>query len=338
MLFIVLFIITFSFIFQKYSIEEFLNTLRTCNKFYIFGAFFCVALYLVFGALYLKKIFASFQIKISNFQSLCYNAIEIYFSAVTPSSTGGQPVEAYYMARDKIPYQKSTVAILINTMLYKLVIVILGLLGMIIFPNIIFQNGWLFNLLLLLGMFINIAIIILFASLIYSEKLPIKILNCGIKILSFFHLLKKDEIEKKQNNIEESMKDYRNCAEFTKSHPDVLLKSFVYLFLQRLSLFLISFFIYRAFGLNDYNLFVILFLQIAVTQATDCVPFPGGVMVGETLTYQINTLIYGNSLALSSMLLLRGISFYFLVFVSSILFVIYHFKGLRKKDNNDRNL
>lgn len=332
-IFVVLFFITFLYIFKQYSFEEFLNTLASCNKWYILGAFFMLLIYLALGAQFMKKLFQAFGVKISFFQSLCYNCIEVYFSAVTPSSTGGQPVEAYYMSKDSIPYRKSTVVILLNTVLYKTAIVLLGIIGMLLFPALIFQNGWLFTTLMLGGLFINIFVIFFFSCLIYSKKLPPKILNAGINLLSFLHLLTKEQKKKKQEEIESVMKDYHACAEFTKSHPEVIGKSFFLILLQRISLFLISIFIYKSFGLNEYNLIAIFFLQVAITQATDCVPFPGGVMAGESLTYQINTLIYGSTLACSSMLLLRGISFYTLVLISSILFVIYHFKTLRKKSS-----
>lgn len=330
-LFIILFITTFYFIFKKYSFHDFLNTLTNCNKFYISLAFLMLIIYLTLGALFTKKLFQAFKVKINFFQSLCYNCIELYFSAVTPSSTGGQPIEAYYMARDKIPYRKSTVVILINTILYKLVIVILGIIGILLFPKLIFSQGPLFITLMLLGLLINIIVISFFTCLIYSEKLPPKILNFGINIGAFLHLLNEEEKQKRKENIKEVMKDYHACAEFTKKHPQIILKSFTIITFQRLSLFIISYFIYLSFGLNDYNLLSILFLQIAVTQATDCVPFPGGIMAGEKLTYQINTLIYGANLALSSMLLIRGISFYSLVLISSIFFIIYHFKGYKKE-------
>ncbi|MCI8394071.1 MAG: flippase-like domain-containing protein [Bacilli bacterium] len=330
-LFFILFGITFYYIFSKYSLTEFYLSFQKCNHFFILGAFFCVLLYLLLGAIFTKKMFQAFQTSITWFQSLSYNCIEIYFSAVTPSSTGGQPVEAYYMGRDKIPYQKSTVVILLNTILYKLAIVILGLIGMIFVPKLIFQNGWFFTFLMLLGLFINIVVIVFFTCLIYSKTLPQKMLKIGMNLLSFLHLLKGEEKKKKEENMNTIMKDYQNCAEFTQNHPKIILKSFGYILLQRICLFGVSYFIYRAFGLNDYNFFAILFLQIAITQATDCVPFPGGVMAGETLTYQITSILYGTELAFSSMLLLRGISFYFLVFLSSLFFVIYHFKSSRKR-------
>jgi len=330
-LFLVLFLLTFYFIFQKYSFAEFLQTLATCNLYCIAVAFLCVFFYLFFGTLFLKKLFAVFQINISYFQSLCYNCIEIYFSAVTPSSTGGQPVEVYYMARDKIPYRKSTIVILFNTILYKTAIVLLGIIGIICFPKLIFSNGHLFTLLMILGLLINIIVIGFFGCLIYSKTIPERIVNLGLKVLSFLHLLKPENRQRKQESIKEAMKDYHECAVFTKKHPKVLIKSFLIILAQRICLFIISYLIYRSFGLSEHHILTIFFLQIAITQAIDCVPFPGGVMVGESLTYQINALIYGASYAFSSMLLLRGISFYFLVLVSSIFFLIYHFKGIRKE-------
>lgn len=331
-LFFALFFLTFFYIFKQYSFQDFLNTLASCNKWFIFCSFAMVAVYLFLGSLFTRKLFQSFGVYISRFQSLCYNCIEIYFSAVTPSSTGGQPVEAYYMAKDCIPYRKSTIVIFLNTILYKLAIVFLGIIGMICFPKLIFQHGFLFTTLMLLGLFINVFVIFFFTCLIYSKKLPTKMIHLGIRILSFLHLLSKEQKERKLNEITEVMNDYHACSEFTKKHPNIIIRSFFILLAQRISLFLVSIFIYKSFGLSNQSLLAIFFLQVAITQATDCVPFPGGVMAGESLTYQVNTLIYGSTFACSSMLLLRGISFYSLVLISSILFVIYHFITLRKEE------
>jgi len=335
LLFILLFVITFYFIFANYSFSELKSVMVHCNPYYISVAIGCVFLYLFFGSIFLKKAFSSFGIPISFWQALCYSGIEIYFSAVTPSSTGGQPVQAFYMARDHIPYQKSTIVILINTILYKLAIMLLGIVAILMIPNLIFQNGWLFLFLMILGMTLNILVIVFFTCIIYSHKLPRQILKMGIRLLLFFHLIKKEDQPKREENMEKALQDYHECANFTKNHPSLLIKSFLYILLQRISLFSISYFIYRAFGLNEYTFSTIFFLQVAITLAIDSVPSPGGVMVGEGLTYQVNLFIYGATFAISSMLLLRGISFYLLVLISSLLFVIHHFVGGLK---NDRNL
>ncbi len=333
-IFFLLFGFTFYYIFSKYSWNDLMISLQSCNKLFIGISILCVLCYLCCGSLFLKRICASFQMPITFFQSFCYNCIEIYFAAITPSSTGGQPVEAYYMAKDKIPYQKSTVAILINTILYKLTICLFGILAMMMIPKLIFSNGILFISLMFLGLILNILAISFFLCLIYFKNLPIKIVHLGINILSFFKLLK--DKETKKESAKNALKEYHECARIFKTQPKLILSSFFIIIIQRIFLFAVSYFIYRAFGLTNYDFITIFFLQVAITLAIDSVPFPGGVMIGETLTMQINRFIYENALAFSSMILLRGISFYFLIFLASIFFVIYHFlikfRNLSKKE------
>ncbi len=327
--FFVLFGITFVYIFSKYSWRDLLISLQNCQKGYILGALGCVFIYLICGSIFLKRLCKAFQIPISFFQSFCYNCIEIYFAAITPSSTGGQPVEIYYMAKDKIPYQKSTVAILINTILYKLTICLFGVIGMLCIPKLIFMHGFLFTSLMFLGLFLNILAISFFLCLIYFKKLPQKMIHFGINVLAFFKLLKDKEQKKEQAS--NALKEYHECAYIFKTKPKLIGSSLAIIILQRIFLFSVSFLIYRSFGLTNYDFVTIFFLQVAITLAIDSVPFPGGVMIGETLTLQVNRFIYGSTLAFSSMILLRGISFYFLIFISSIFFVIYHF--LKKFQN-----
>lgn len=331
-LFLILFFSTFFYIFSKYSITDFLESLKNTNPMYISLAFSGVCFYLFFNCVFLKKIFSYFQVPISFGQALAYTCTEIYFSAITPSSTGGQPAEMIYMARDGIPYQKSTLVILINTTLYKFAIIFLGVMGILIYPNLLLTNGWVFNALMFLGILLNIIAVLFFSFMIYSKNMPEKILRWFLNILGFFHLLSKEERKKKEKKLKESLRDYQNYAKFTKEHPFLFLRLFGIILLQRISLFLVSYFVYRSFGLSSYGVISLLAVQIGVTLAIDSVPFPGGVMVGEGLTYQINTLIYGAFYALSSMLLVRGISFYFLVFVSAIVYAFYHVFGKRKKD------
>ena len=48
-----------------------------------------------------------------------YALVEFYFSGITPSSTGGQPAELYYMTKDKIPVRTSTIALILTTIYFK---------------------------------------------------------------------------------------------------------------------------------------------------------------------------------------------------------------------------
>ena len=154
-----------------------------------------------------------------------------------------------------------------------------------------------------------------------------KIIRFVLKILKKFKIKNLSEREKKLN---ESLKEYQECARFTRKHPKILLEAFVILLLQRISILSISYVIYLSFGFNELSIFEVIAFQVCITLGSDFVPFPGGVVVSEGLLLQANQIIYGTVLATSGMMLLRGISFYLLVTFSFIFYLIFHFVKRRK--------
>ena len=71
-------------------------------------------------------------IKPARIDGTVYGGADVYFSAITPSASGGQPASAYFMIRDGIPGYAATVALLINLVMYTLSLLTIGLLCMIL--------------------------------------------------------------------------------------------------------------------------------------------------------------------------------------------------------------
>lgn len=326
-LFVLLILGTYYFILRDYSIQEFVTSLKNCNPFILIWAFVLLIGYAFFHCLYLKRMFYHLGYKISWYQALGYIMTEVYFSAITPSSMGGQPVEMIEMSKDKIPYRVNSVVILLNTLIYKVALVFLAIIGFLFFSQKLFTFNTLFNWLVLLGFVTTLLVMLLFFLLIYSEKLMYRIIQFVLKILK---KLKVKNIAEREEKLKESLKEYQECAKFTKKHPKILLEAFVILLLQRISILSVSYVIYLSFGLNDMSIFEVIAFQVCITLGSDFVPFPGGVVVSEGLLLQANQVIYGTALATSGMMLLRGISFYLLVIFSFIFYLFFHFVKRRK--------
>lgn len=326
-LFVLLILGTYYFILRDYSISDFLNSLANCSPWILLCAFFLLFSYAFFHSLYLKRMLKHLGYKITWYQAFGYVFTEVYFSAITPSSMGGQPVQMIEMNRDGIPYRVNSVVILLNTLIYKIALVFLAIILFIIFRDKLFTFNVLFNWLVLLGFATTLIVMFAFFLLVYSKKLMPKILKWSIKLLKKLKMKNMEEREKKLNA---SLKEYQDCAEFTKKHPKVLLESFVILLMQRLSILGISYIIYLSFGLNELSFFDVLAFQVCITLGSDFVPFPGGVVVSEGLLLQANQIIYGASLATSGMILLRGISFYLLVTFSFVFYLFFHFIKRKK--------
>ena len=138
------------------------------------------------------------------------------------------------------------------------------------------------------------------------------------------------KIDSLQEKFEEAFNGYQACAKLTKKNPSILIESYFILLCQRVCLLSISYFIYLSFGLRELNIIELLAFQSCITLASDFLPFPGGLVVSEGLLLQINQAIYGASLATPAMILLRSVSFYFIVLWSGLFYVFFHFIPRKK--------
>ena len=60
-------------------------------------------------------------------QCIRWSFVGFFFSAITPSATGGQPAQIYYMKREGVRIADSTPVLMVVAVLYKFVLVVLGL-------------------------------------------------------------------------------------------------------------------------------------------------------------------------------------------------------------------
>ena len=107
-------------IFKDREIENIWAIIEHVDRRFILLSVAMIFIYLLTESAYLKIILKSFQEKSGYFSCFIYSCIEFYFSAITPSSTGGQPAQIYYMAKDGIPIAKSTMALLLNTVVLEI--------------------------------------------------------------------------------------------------------------------------------------------------------------------------------------------------------------------------
>ena len=328
MLFVALVILTYIFVLKDCDFNLLFTSIKNTNHFYVFLSALAVFGYVFFGSLFLKRILYHFKTNISFYHALGYIFTEIYFSAITPSNMGGQPVQMIEMKKDNIKYQTSSVIVLFNTMMNRLVLILIATIFFILFAKDIFGISTFYNWVVIIGYITTILVILLFAALIYSKTIANILLKISNYLIDHLKIIKKKD--KLKNKLNKSLQEYQSCAKITKENPQIVWESFGILLLQRLSLLLASYTIYRSFGLQEYGLFLVMAFQTCVTLGSDLMPTPGGVMINEGLLLAVNKLLYGDSLALSGMLLLRSFNFYFLVIISAILYFIFHYRKRSK--------
>ena len=323
-LFVILLLLTFYLIYKNNDITSVISNLEKISyEFILLGIFFVVT-YLFTEAIYIKLILKSLSCKTSLWKCFVYSCIEFYFSAITPSSTGGQPAQAYYMHKDNIPLTKSTVTLLLNTITFKLVLMFMGIFSIIFFPNLIFNNSTLFTIIFIFGMVVNTIVIICCLMLMYSKHWVKAISEFCINLGAKLRIIKNKE--NKLQNFYKHLTEYQESAKYIKEHINVSIKVCLITFIQRLAMFSISFIVYKAFGLTGYSYIELVVIQTAIAIAIDSLPLPGGIGASEAMMLLIYNKIFSQELALSAMLVTRGISYYFCLILSSIIVAINHIR------------
>ena len=139
-----------------------------------------------------------------------YGFVGFYFSGITPSASGGQPAQVYFMNRSKIPVTISSLSLMILLFAHQLVIVVFGIIGLFSKMDyaVTFKSGM--NLLLLYGFLSNTFILLGILMLVIAPKTVFKIVNFFGRLLYKVKIIKnKEKIRKK---IARSLEEYEDGA------------------------------------------------------------------------------------------------------------------------------
>ncbi len=328
--FVILLVLTFYLLFKNNDIRDVVSSLKNISYEYIVLGLILVLTYLFTESIYIKIILKSLKQKIHLWQGFIYSCIEFYFSAITPSSTGGQPAQAYYMHKDGIPFTKSSVTLLLNTITFKLVLLIMGLFAVIFYPNLIFNNSTLFTIIFIFGVVVNIAMIIVCLMLMYSKRwvksIAIFFINLGHKL----HLIKNKD--KKIESFYNHLAEYQESAKYIKENLWVSVQVCLITFVQRLAMFSIAYVVYKAFGFNEHSYIELVVIQLSIAIAIDSLPLPGGIGASEAMLILIYDKIFGENLSIPAMLVTRGLSYYSCLLLSGIVVLLNHLRITFAKD------
>lgn len=246
-----------------------------------------------------------------------YSFIGFFYSAITPSASGGQPMQVLYMRRDGIPGAVSTVVLAIVTITYKLVLVVVGLAVMLFRPAGVMGCLEDVQALMYLGLALNVICVALLLTAVFHPRVIQGILGPLVKLLHRIRPFR--EPEQVMNRVQAALDRYRDTAAFFRREPKIIAIVFLITLVQRFCLFSVVYFTYQAFGLSGQSAITTILLYAMISVAVDMLPLPGGMGVSETLFLAIFEPIFGPELVLPGMIVCRGISYYTQLLISGIM-------------------
>ncbi len=306
---------------EDFSFSEFISFMSDMHPGWLTCAFLGMAGFIVFEALAIMTIIKSFGFKRPLRKGIIYSTSDIYFSAITPSASGGQPASAYFMMRDGISGSMTTVSLIVNLVMYSFAIVIIGIVSILLKPSVFLGFPIACKILILVGAVLLIGIALFFLLLLYKSQILLSIGNACIKLLSKMRILKKPEAL--QARLYTAIEEYRSHVAHLKGKGWMLVRALIFNVLQRASLISVTLFVYLAAG-NDPSLCVDVWIsQCLVVVGTNMIPIPGAMGISDYMLISAFAAIsFSEAAALNLSLASRGISFYLSVILCGLSIVI----------------
>lgn len=311
--------LTFYYLFRNQDLYNLLPIIKEANPLYLGMGLLAMLLFLSFEALGIWLVVNSLTNRFSFFKCLKYAFIGFFYCSVTPTASGGAPMQVYYMKKDGTEISSSILVILIITVSYQIASLLIGLFMFVSRSSMIAETVGVLKYFVLYGVLFNLILVLIFISLAFYKKFLHRLLNGMVRVFAKLKVIKKPDAMKQK--IASQLEDYQRGLLYMKSHLRILLLVLMTTILQILSRLSVPFMVYKSFGLTGYNYFDILALQSILSLAVDSLPLPGAIGAAESSFMIINQAIFGSTFVFSAMLLSRGISFYAFLIITGIVAV-----------------
>lgn len=315
---------------KNFSVDVLLKFISESNKVWLIAGAFCMFGFIFFEGYALVRIVNCLGYKKSAGHGTVYGAADVYFSAITPSASGGQPASAYFMMKDGMPGTSVTVALLLNLIMYTLALLTLGIICMIFRMDLFFGFSLFSRTLIIIGVVVLVFLAFIFYMLIKKASILYKFCNAILIFLEKIHVLRHGQ--RKRDKLNKTMDEYQECAQIVSGKWNMLLEVYFWNLMQRISQIAVSFMIFMATGEGIIKSFDVCVIQTFVAVGSNSVPIPGSMGVADYIMLDGFSQVVGDN-ATTMELLCRGMTFYGCVITSAaiVLFGYVHRRIKAKK-------
>lgn len=316
LLFALILVLTYWTLFSKQDLGQVWGAVRTMNPLLLLPALGAALAFVALEGTMIWIMLRKAGESISLGRCVVYSFVGFFYSAITPSATGGQPVQLYYMKRDRLDLAKCSLTLMTVAFLYKLALVVVGAFMLVFWLSPLRQYMRQYFALFLLGLVLNLVVI---ALLLAVMRRPGWIRGLGqgcIRLLRGVHLLPADGAA--ETRLDGFVHQYGRVARFFGRQKALLVGLFLLTLVQRSTLFFLTYAVYRGLGLHETGAVTVILLQASVYIAVDMLPVPGAQGVTELVYQTVFATVFGSALLVPSLLVSHGANFYFPLVVSAV--------------------
>lgn len=298
---------------KQESLRSLLSELRTMSPVWLIAATVSMAGFIIWEAISLRLGGRALGIHISGRHSWEYAATDIYFSAITPSATGGQPASALFMMQDGIPGIPATAVLLMNLTMCSIATLATGIVCLLVGGQVFWQFGIISRILIGAGYVSQLLFALFMLLLLKKERLLYGICAGVVGLGAKLHLVRHKE--EKLEHLAYKMEEYKNSVNMMAGKRGLLLQMFFCNVMQRVCQFAVTMFMFLAMRLQGAGALDIWALQGFVTIGSGFVPVPGGMGIADYLMLDGFGAFLSTDLSARLELLSRSMAFYLCILV-----------------------
>ncbi len=312
------------------SWHDYINMIRQADPLWLGFALLCMFGFIYFEGAAMLCIIRSLGYKRSRAKSILYASADTYFSAITPSATGGQPASAFFMIRDGIPAASVTAILVFNVIMYTLAVLVNGLVSIFLAPQLLLAFSTLSRVLIAIGLLVLLGMALLFYLILKKRSLLPGLSRRLFNFLHRLHLMRHPE--KRQEKFLHMVEEYGEAVDMMTGHRHTVIWTFIYNLLQRMSQIGVTFAMYMALGGSLAGGVRAYLIQSMVVLGSNSAPIPGSMGVTDYLMLDGYLNLMSKDEAVRLQLLSRSVSFYLCVLLSgAIVLGAYIFIKIQKR-------
>ena len=311
LLFFGLIAITFSLFLRGQNPRELWQAIRSARVSMIGIAIGCMCVFVFSEGVVTWQCLRLFGCQSRLKNNIFYALVGFFFSSVTPSASGGQPMQLYYMHRDRIAVPTAALALLVQFSVFQIVTIACAAVGFGTQYAQLVQEGGAFRYAFLFGTAVNAALLAITLAMIFSKRASGKILHLLVRVLTCLHYKKANQM---QQQLTEQLALYQRGTQYLRQNGHVLCGIVGLTIVQAVAFYTIPCWIVLALHpAAAHSFFAIAAMEAVLYVSVSALPLPGSVGASEGAFLLLFRAFIPSGALQYAMLLSRGVSFYLFV-------------------------
>lgn len=312
------------FIFSKGGLIDLINSNLDINGWWIMTAVAVHLLNIAIDATIIYLFVKETTPNVTFYNAFVASMVGQFFCAVTPSASGGQPMQIISMSQMGIKGANATSALIQKFLVWQFTLTGYSIVAICarfsFFAGHLNPTMWLLSI---IGFLAQVAVIVALLLASFNKKLTGKIVNGIFSFLGKIKVLK--NADEKKTSFSTQLETFHESNQELNKNRALVVKVYVLTAVQMTALFLVPYCIGEAFGIHC-SPFDMLCAQAYVNMVSSLVPLPGASGAAEFCFSAFFSAYFTPETIKSAILIWRTITYYGTIAISA------PFSRMRKKE------